>query len=689
MVYYPPVVPVPAVTVASSSAVSTATGSRSTSPFRTIVDDSSGGSEVEKEGRKSVEPVGKSSLVNEFISEGGDEAGIQPVHVLGEERALVTSTELEVPTDDVNIETVTASAPTESHPPSVEEEAPATAIAAVEAQAVAEMNDAAVVESTTVATEENVSVNINQDSPPLPSEPNAADLGAQDVAAPVPVSDNSSVGPAMSDQVEMPPRGEVTTHVDEPVHHPATEPLPLVDEQEAAPLVSEPVGETTEVTDVLEPVLAADMASTLPFDQSVEVAETICGGGEVEEWVEETADHHISPTTVPIPEPAGESNVPVEETVESWEIEASTDLTPPNPEVTATVATPPVPTPPTSQAYIPPKRDKKSLKAAMANADANADNKRGGLLDAYIDTPIPTPIASTPPPSTTSPPPTTTAATAATPQQVVQSEPELDDDWEATADKQIDLKPIPTPTLPEPTAPRRLAPGGGKLQTRLNQGPQSIDQSKGAKPRYIYIKDDILKMKPTVIPDKPSSMSTYTNITVHEENEKGRILSTKIVTTIGFWSRAETAQPKPVFDRSQRDTHVQSAKDSGRGSTGGGGGGSGRGGGGGGGDGSSSGWARGVEAPLPPSQQSQSQQGGYSTKRLPPRGMPSMPPMIRPTKVITDPTIQLTNEVMQILNKITPQTFEKLTSKMCEIPVPTNALLDKLIEMIFEKAIQV
>lgn len=62
--------------------------------------------------------------------------------------------------------------------------------------------------------------------------------------------------------------------------------------------------------------------------------------------------------------------------------------------------------------------------------------------------------------------------------------------------------------------------------------------------------------------------------------------------------------------------------------------------------------------------------------------------MERPTKVITDPTTQLITDVLAVLNKITPQTFDKLTEKLCDIPIATNALLNKLIELVYEKAIQ-
>ena len=52
-----------------------------------------------------------------------------------------------------------------------------------------------------------------------------------------------------------------------------------------------------------------------------------------------------------------------------------------------------------------------------------------------------------------------------------------------------------------------------------------------------------------------------------------------------------------------------------------------------------------------------------------------------------DPLGALVQEVTAILNKITPQTFDKLTGQLCEISIATNAMLDKVISIIFQKAV--
>ncbi len=48
---------------------------------------------------------------------------------------------------------------------------------------------------------------------------------------------------------------------------------------------------------------------------------------------------------------------------------------------------------------------------------------------------------------------------------------------------------------------------------------------------------------------------------------------------------------------------------------------------------------------------------------------------------------QIEKDITSILNKITPQTFEKLTNQLCEIRIDSDYMLDKLISLVVEKAI--
>jgi len=94
-------------------------------------------------------------------------------------------------------------------------------------------------------------------------------------------------------------------------------------------------------------------------------------------------------------------------------------------------------------------------------------------------------------------------------------------------------------------------------------------------------------------------------------------------------------------------------------------------------DASGSGWGRAsLPPPLPPQQ---GERGSRKGKQVP------LPP---PKKVITDPMELLQTEVIGILNKITPQTFDKLSLKLKCLNLMNTAMLDKLIELIFEKAVQ-
>lgn len=59
-----------------------------------------------------------------------------------------------------------------------------------------------------------------------------------------------------------------------------------------------------------------------------------------------------------------------------------------------------------------------------------------------------------------------------------------------------------------------------------------------------------------------------------------------------------------------------------------------------------------------------------------------------PKKQISDPMSLLATETMAILNKITPQSFEKLSQNMLTLNVQNIAQMSKVIELIFEKAVQ-
>lgn len=67
------------------------------------------------------------------------------------------------------------------------------------------------------------------------------------------------------------------------------------------------------------------------------------------------------------------------------------------------------------------------------------------------------------------------------------------------------------------------------------------------------------------------------------------------------------------------------------------------------------------------------------------RAVPAGP---MPKKVVSDPLEKLTLEVTAILNKITPQTFEKLSQQILDIKLEDTSQLDRVVQIIFEKAVQ-
>lgn len=64
-----------------------------------------------------------------------------------------------------------------------------------------------------------------------------------------------------------------------------------------------------------------------------------------------------------------------------------------------------------------------------------------------------------------------------------------------------------------------------------------------------------------------------------------------------------------------------------------------------------------------------------------------MPAPLPPKKSAVDPLENLTLQVRSILNKITPQTFEKLAGQIRELKITSSLYCDRLVSLIFEKAI--
>jgi hypothetical protein len=94
-----------------------------------------------------------------------------------------------------------------------------------------------------------------------------------------------------------------------------------------------------------------------------------------------------------------------------------------------------------------------------------------------------------------------------------------------------------------------------------------------------------------------------------------------------------------------------------------------------------------------PSQQSNG--GGGQWQRQAPPAMPSQPQLMKTAnpflrgkqKKSKDFVAEVTCSVLAILNKLTPQTYEKLREQLLELPITTAPLLEMLIGQIFDKVV--
>lgn len=300
--------------------------------------------------------------------------------------------------------------------------------------------------------------------------------------------------------------------------------------------------------------------------------------------------------------------------------------------------------------------DTRSKKAKQKDAMAAKDAANSGdsMLDAYTEPPVGVPSI-----------PASVLIAVCDPEPKADSECEAVDDWEATADEPL-AAPIPLVVpVPAASARRSLRPGGGVDQQRLNAGFASASN----KPKQQYTKIEIAKLRPQPSPaetERPTALASYASLSKPRgpsgppgtSNEAGG--SQKGGGGGGgggaAWGRGEMKSGHGAQDGTSRPRVLQDGAPTGQHQH------------------SEEGWSRSGLLPPPPPQTARPAKASKG---------PSGP---RPVKVIVDPIERLSFDVLSILNKITPQTFEKLTGKMCDIPVGTSAELDKMIELVFEKA---
>jgi hypothetical protein len=242
---------------------------------------------------------------------------------------------------------------------------------------------------------------------------------------------------------------------------------------------------------------------------------------------------------------------------------------------------------------------------------------------------------------------------------------------------------------PPPMISQSPPPSGGKVKRSLkpNAGKDLSLRQFGKKDKMIeikYTKDDLIKLgKASNLCDRPPACSSYVNILVVEEFVNSTVPNKMRVLYSEFFNRqVGYGFAKEPISRERTNSYSSPSK----------------------GDKSQqqvqqdNGWERGKSAPVGKNQSNLVDKDNISsspviTKNLSRHSSNSPPPtsitFAKIKKVSpSDGLEKLSVDVTSILNKITPDTSEKLTNKLInDIPITSNAMLDKLISLIFEKAV--
>jgi len=223
---------------------------------------------------------------------------------------------------------------------------------------------------------------------------------------------------------------------------------------------------------------------------------------------------------------------------------------------------------------------------------------------------------------------------------------EVVDSWEDTVEDTVtDQSSVPVKAVQEPTAKRSLRPGGSSMLMRLNQAPAVIR----------FTKQELLNLKPTSRPQLNPLSLKFVNISTGESlhggsmNSSGKVMNSNSP----LWGKGKQ-QAHSSSSHHHQQQQQQASVDSADGSA----------------------WKR-----------ESSMLSGQNIKGAKGKGGSMSVPM-PPRKVISDPVEVLTTECISILNKITPQTYDKLSQNILELNITNTAMMDKLIQLIFEKAVQ-
>jgi MIF4G domain len=308
-------------------------------------------------------------------------------------------------------------------------------------------------------------------------------------------------------------------------------------------------------------------------------------------------------------------------------------------------------------------KSKKSLwKDKIAAADANA-SRGDNMLDAYTTSTVPDVIK-----------PHIPLVPEEVVREVIIAQPEPEEDWEVTADKIASGEKVLTfsetisPVLEKEVIPvktsRSLRPQGN---SKLNAGPVN----RPLPVRLTYSRDFILKQRSVMFssdtpPECPTVLEIYNNI-ITENNSA--VTSTAVANTSTSKPRGTGSISRNTsndFTSIIRSTESESLPDSGA-------------------------WKRDGGPPSNTNTSGQSSRSSNPSQstRQPPRDRAPLPVgfVPPPKKVVTDPLEIFTLQIRAILNKITPQTFEKLAGQIKEQKISSSLSCDRLVSLIFEKAI--
>jgi hypothetical protein len=272
------------------------------------------------------------------------------------------------------------------------------------------------------------------------------------------------------------------------------------------------------------------------------------------------------------------------------------------------------------------KRSKKNkvLKEKLALADSNAN--KDDIMDAYI---------SLTRDDESQKEPEVKMTPDSSPIEVVSNQDQEIEDWETHATKleELDLKREEEKPPPMP-AKRSLRPGGGVEKKSGSSAKQNVI-------RYMYKKPEMMKLKPSLDRlERPPECAIYLNISDGGGGGGGGRQQG------GNWKGPQGGQ----HHQGAQHSHYHAS-------------------------GNDGGWQRGQVQP----HQHGGGGGGGRKNRAP------VPAMVK--KVITDPLEAMSREVTDILNKITPQTFEKLTASLSDIQVHDSQMLETLVRLVFDKAV--